>query len=146
MWSKKENDAFEKLKGKHISKPVLVYLDLSKPFEVQCDACGHSLGAVLLQEGNAIAYKSWKLNNHKKNIGIYKKELLAILHALDTWKHHLLGTLFIFCTDHQSLKYFLTQTKLSDKKMIWANFLSRFHFHIAHIVGKHNQVANAFFT
>ena len=43
VWSKKENDAFEKLKGKLIYKPTLVLLDLSKPFEVQCDACGHSL-------------------------------------------------------------------------------------------------------
>ena len=45
--------------------------------------------------------------------------------------------------DHQSLRYFLTQTKLSDKQMRWANFLSQFHFHIAHIAGKHNVVADA---
>ena len=37
----------------------------------------------------------------------------------------------------------MTQTKLSDKKMRWANFLSQFNFHIAHIAGKHNQVADA---
>ncbi|MCO5573059.1 hypothetical protein L7F22_026824 [Adiantum nelumboides] len=37
----------------------------------------------------------------------------------------------------------MTQTKLSDKQMRWANFLSRFNFHIAHIAGKHNQVAEA---
>ncbi|NHV87658.1 hypothetical protein HA385_24050, partial [Escherichia coli] len=72
-----------------------------------------------------------------------EKELLAVLHALDTWKHYLLGTSFILRTDHQSLKYFLTQTKLTDKQMRWANFLSQFHFHIAHIPGKHNLVADA---
>ena len=96
--------------------------DLRKPFKVQCDACGHSLGAVLLQEGHAIAYKIWRLNEHEKNLGIYEKELLAIMHALDTWKHYLLGTPFVLCTNHQSLKYFLTQTKLSDKQMRWAKF------------------------
>ena len=53
------------------------------------------------------------------------------------------GTPLILRTDHQSLKYFLTQTKLGGKQMRWANFLSQFHFHIAHIAGKHNQVANA---
>ena len=62
------------------------------------------------------------------------------MHALGTWKHYLLGTPFILRTDHQILKYFLTQTKLSDT---WANFLSQFHFHIAHIAGKHNQVTDA---
>ena len=53
----------------------------TKPFEVQCDACGHCLGAVLLQEGHAIAYESRRLNDQEKNLGIYEKELLAILHA-----------------------------------------------------------------
>ena len=103
MWSRKENDTFEKLKGKLIFEPILVPLDLIKRFKVQCNACGHSLGAVLLQEGHAIAYKSKRLNDHEKNLGIYKKELLAILHALDTWKHYLLGTPFILRMDHQSL-------------------------------------------
>ena len=37
----------------------------------------------------------------------------------------------------------MTQTKLFDKQMRWANFLSQFNFHIAHISGKHNQVADA---
>ena len=100
----------------------------------------------MLQEGHAIAYKNWRLNDHEKNLGIYKKELLAILHALDMWKHYLLGTPFVLRTEHQSVKYFLTQTKLSDKKMRWAYLLSQFHFHIAHIAGKHNQVADALST
>ena len=76
------NNTFEKLKGKLISKPVLVLSDLSKPFEVQCDACRHSLGVVLFQEGHAIAYKSRRLNDHEKNLSIYEKELLVILHAV----------------------------------------------------------------
>ena len=124
VWSNKENESFEKLKAKLISQPVLILPDLSKPFEVQCDACGHCLGAVLLQEGHALAYESRRLNDQEKDLGIYEKKLLAILHALDTWKHYLLGTPFILRTDHQSLKNFMTQTKLSDKQMCWANFLS----------------------
>ena len=71
------------------------------------------------------------------------KKSLAILHALDSWKHYLLGSPFILCTNHQSIKYFMTQTKLSDKQMRWANILSQINFHIAHIAGKHNQVADA---
>ena len=66
-----------------------------------------------------------------------------MIHALNTWKHYLLGTPFIIRTDHQSIKYFMIQTKLSDKQMRWANFLSQFNFHIAHIAGKNNQVADA---
>ena len=93
---------------------------------------------MLFQEEHAIAYKSRRLNEHKKNLGIYEKELLAIIHALAMWKHYLLGTPFVLRTDYQSLKYFLTQTNLSDKQMRWANFFSQFNFHIAHIARKHN--------
>ncbi|MCO5608596.1 hypothetical protein L7F22_062809 [Adiantum nelumboides] len=143
VWTEKRQQAFDTLKQKLISQPVLALPDLSKPFEVQCDACGDCLGAVLLQEGHAIAYESRRLSSDEQILGIYEKELLAVLHALDSWKHYLLGTPFILRTDHQSLKYFMTQTKLSDKQMRWANFLSRFNFHIAHIAGKHNQVADA---
>ncbi|MCO5611444.1 hypothetical protein L7F22_065697 [Adiantum nelumboides] len=142
VWTEKRQQAFDTLKQKLISQPVLALPELSKPFEVQCDACGDCLGAVLLQEGHAIAYESRRLSSNEQILGIYEKELLAV-HALDSWKHYLLGTPFILRTDHQSLKYFMMQTKLFDKQMRWANFLSRFNFHIAHIAGKHNQVADA---
>ncbi|MCO5562635.1 hypothetical protein L7F22_016263 [Adiantum nelumboides] len=143
VWTEGKQEAFDKLKQKLTSQPVLVFPDLSKPFEVQCDACGDCLGAVLLQEGHAIAYESRRLSSDEQILGIYEKELLVVLHALDSWKHYLLGTPFILQTDHQSLKYFMKQTKLSDKQMRWENFLSRFNSYIAHIAGKHNQVADA---
>ncbi|MCO5606129.1 hypothetical protein L7F22_060316 [Adiantum nelumboides] len=95
VWTKRKQEAFDKLKQKLISQSVLVLSDLSKPFEVQCDACGDCLGAVLLQEGHAIAYESCRYSSDEQVLGIYEKELLAVLHALDSWKHYLLGTPFI---------------------------------------------------
>ena len=126
-----------------MTKPVLVLPNLMKPFEVNCDASGECLGAVLLQEGHAIEYESRCFHPQEQVLGIYEKELLVVMHALDSWKHYLLGNPFIIQMDHQSLKYFMTQTKLSDKQMRWANFISQFHFHIAHILGKQSLVANA---
>ena len=58
QWTAKENNAFLKLKEKLMSEPVLVLPDLTKPFEIECDACGECLGAALLQEGHAIEYGS----------------------------------------------------------------------------------------
>ena len=66
-----------------------------------------------------------------------------MLHALSTWKHYLLGADFVVQTDHQTLRYFLTQTKLSEKHMRWANFLSMFHFQIMHTPGNKNVIADA---
>ena len=76
-----------KLKEKLISQPALVLPNLSKTFEVHYDACGDFLGAVLLQEGHAIAYESFCLHLEERVLGIYEKELHVIIHALDSWKH-----------------------------------------------------------
>ncbi|MCO5575528.1 hypothetical protein L7F22_029329 [Adiantum nelumboides] len=133
VWTPKENTAFMQLKAKLMTQPLLVLLDLKKPFEVHCDACGDSIGAVLSQEGHAIAYESRRLNSQERGLGVYEKELISVIHALQSWKHYLLGTAFVIYTDHQSIRYFMTQTKLSEKQMRWANFLYQFHFHIAHV-------------
>ena len=60
-----------------MSQPVLVLPDFSKQFEVHCDACGDCMGAILLQEGHAIAYESHRLHPEERVLGIHEKELLA---------------------------------------------------------------------
>ena len=117
-WDFKERQAFHHLKERLSSQPVLILPDLRKPFVVQCDACGHSLGAVLMQDGHVVAYESRILLPTEKSLQVYE-ELLAVLHALSTWKHYLLGADFVVQTDHQTLRYFLTQAKLSEKHMRW---------------------------
>ena len=57
---------------------------------------------------NFIAYESCCLQPQERSLGIYEKELLAVIHALDTWNHYLLGTPFIIRTDQQSIKYLMT--------------------------------------
>ena len=96
-WIKKENKSFETLKENLISQLVLILPDHSKPFEVQCDACGHCLGVVLLQEEHAFTYETRRCNDHEKYLGINENKLLAIMHALDTWKQFLLEEHHLFC-------------------------------------------------
>ena len=67
-----------------MTKPLLIIPNLLKPFEVQCDACGESLGAVLLQEGHPIAYESGRLDPQEQVLGIYEKELLVVILALSS--------------------------------------------------------------
>ena len=66
QWTSKEESAFQALKAKLMTQPLLQLPNLSKPFEVYCDACGDSLGAVLLQEGHPIAYESRRVNNQER--------------------------------------------------------------------------------
>ncbi|MCO5610479.1 hypothetical protein L7F22_064717 [Adiantum nelumboides] len=57
-WTTKKITAFKHLKEKLTSDPVIILPNLLKPFVVQCDACGYSLGAVLMQDGRVVAYES----------------------------------------------------------------------------------------
>ena len=139
----KEIAAFEELKKRLCSDPVITLLDLRKPFVLQCDASGHSIGAVLMQDGKVVAYESQLLQNAKISMNVYEQELLSMIHALTVWKFYLLGADFYVQIDHQSLRYFLTHRKLSEKHMRWANFLSMFHFQIVAVPGKKNVVSDA---
>ena len=95
-----------------MSQNVLILLDLSKSFKIHCDACSDFLGSILLQDGHTIAYESCRLHEQERVLGIYEKELLSMIHALSLWKHYLISNLFIIQTNHQSIRYFMTQTKL----------------------------------
>ena len=67
QWTAKENKAFNELKKRLMSRPLLVLPDLKKTFEVHCDASSDSLGVVLSQEGHPIAYESCHLQPHKND-------------------------------------------------------------------------------
>jgi hypothetical protein len=57
-WTQKCQEAFEALKEKLTTAPILVLPDVHKPFLVYCDACYTGLGCVLMQEGRVVAYSS----------------------------------------------------------------------------------------
>jgi hypothetical protein len=77
-WAQKCQEAFEALKEKLTTSPVLVLHDVHKPLSVYCDACYTGLGCVLMQEGRVVAYSSRQLKVHEKNYPIHDLELATI--------------------------------------------------------------------
>ncbi|WVZ52688.1 hypothetical protein U9M48_003725, partial [Paspalum notatum var. saurae] len=108
LWDPKCEEAFTSLKKSLTSARVLAQPDVTKPFDVYCDAFGNGLGCVLLQEGRVIAYASRQLRKHEANYATHDLELAAVVHALKIWRHYLLGNTCHIYTDHKSLKYILT--------------------------------------
>jgi hypothetical protein len=84
-WTTTTMKSFEDLKKKVTEQPVLALPYFNKVFQVDCDASGSTIGAVLSQEGRSIAFFSEKLNDAKKKYFVYDQEFYAIVQALKKW-------------------------------------------------------------
>ena len=118
-WGKEQEKAFQVIKEKLTHAPLLALPNFAKTFEVECDASGLGIGAVLMQEGRPIAYFSEKLSGAALKYPTYDKELYALVRALETWQHY--PKEFVIHTDHESLKHLKGQHKL-NKRHACGNF------------------------
>ena len=78
----KGNSSFEQLKEAMCKAPVLTTPNFTKTFVVECDASRNGIGVALMKEGRPIAFESRPIKGKDVQKPIYKKEILAILHAL----------------------------------------------------------------
>ena len=142
-WNDITQMAFENLKNKLTSSPMLTLPDFSKEFMVECDASGHGVGAVLLQEGKPVAFFSKALTKNKLSNSAYEKEIMALVLAVQHWRHYLMGRSFKVFTDHKSLKYLLQQRLNTADQHYWLSKLMGFQFEIIYKLGVENKAADA---
>ncbi|WVZ58663.1 hypothetical protein U9M48_008906 [Paspalum notatum var. saurae] len=143
VWGPKCEDGFRELKKLLTTAPVLAQSDVTKPFDVYCDASGQGLGCVLMQEGRVIAYASRQLRKHEANYPTHDLELATVVHALKIWRHYLLGNTCHIYTDHKSLKYIFTQPELNMRQRRWLELIKDYDLEIHYHPGKANVVADA---
>lgn len=103
VWSEDAEVAFNHLKRAMSTTPVLTLPDFFKPFVIETNASGQGIGAVLMQEGSPLSFLSKTLCPRNQSLSIYEREFLAVLMAIQKWKHYLQGRRFIIRTDQQSL-------------------------------------------
>ncbi|KAG7530867.1 Zinc finger CCHC-type [Arabidopsis thaliana x Arabidopsis arenosa] len=142
-WEEAQEKAFQALKEKLTNAPILILPDFLKTFEIECDASGIGIGAVLMQDKKPIAYFSEKLGGATLNYPTYDKELYALVRALQTWQHYLWPKEFVIHTDHESLKHLKGQQKLNKRHARWVEFIETFPYVIKYKKGKDNVVADA---
>ncbi|GJT25960.1 putative reverse transcriptase domain-containing protein [Tanacetum coccineum] len=142
-WGEKAEAAFQLLKQKLCSAPILALPEGSENFVVYCDASHKGLGAVLMQREKVIAYASRQLRVHEKNYTTHDLELGAVVFALKMWRHYLYGTKCVVFTDHKSLQHILDQKELNMRQRRWLELFSDYDCESRYYPKKVNMMADA---
>src|SRR5260221_621829 len=142
-WGTAEQQAFDALKNTITSAPTLAFPSKSSLFRLECDASNFATGAVLSQQQedglfHPIGFMSKSFSDTEQNYQIHNKEMLAIMHTLEEWRHFLKGSdqKFEIHTDHKNLSYFQKAHKLNHCQAQWSLYLSRFDFVLTHKPGR----------
>ena len=141
--------AFQELKMKCLTAPVLAFTDFKKPFLLETDASIEGLGAVLAQEQDdghyhPVSYASHGLKGGKLKYHSSKLEFLALKWAMtEQFKEYLQYQPFLVKTDNNLLTYVLTMPNLDAVGHRWVAAMAGYNFEIQYIRGSDNKVADA---
>lgn len=142
LWTTAHSNAFVTLQEILKRAPLLRYPDLRHPFSVATDASNVGIGAVLYQvingETHHIAFMARALSKSERNYSTTKRELLAIVYALDKFHKYLWGNHFTLYTDHRALTYLHTQRVANPMMINWLDLLLQYNFDIIHLPGLDN--------
>nr|GFB06142.1 putative reverse transcriptase domain-containing protein [Tanacetum cinerariifolium] len=142
-WGDKQEAAFQLLKQKLCSAPILALPEGAKDFVAYCDASHKGLGAVLMSREKVISYASRQLKIHEKNYATHDLELGAVVFTLKIWRHNLYETKCTMFTNHKSLQHIPDQKELNMRQRRWLELLSDYDCEIRYHPGKANVVADA---
>ncbi|GJR90971.1 putative reverse transcriptase domain-containing protein [Tanacetum coccineum] len=141
-WGEKEENAFQLIKQKLCSAPILALPEGSEDFVVYCDASHKGLGAVLMQREKVIAYASRQLKVHEKNYTTHFGNLVGIVCPKNMETPIYPETRCTVFAD-KSLQHILDQKELNMRQRRWLELLSDYDCDIRYHPGKANVVADA---
>ena len=104
-WDDRCEEAFQELKRRLTSAPILIVSERGQGYTMYCDASRAGLRCVLMQSWRIVAYGSRQLKNHEQNYPTHDNELAVVVFALKIWRHYLYNEEFEVYSDHKSLKY-----------------------------------------
>lgn len=147
LWRNAQEAAFQRLKAVLLKAPILRYPNLKYPFYVATDASNVGIGAVLYQvidgETRHISFVAKSLNTAQRKYTTTRKELLAIIYALQQFHQYLWGRHFTLYTDHRALTYLHTQRVANSMMLNWLDIILSYDFDIVHLPGLENTLPDA---
>jgi len=146
-WTEDCDSAFQALKDKLSSPPILAYPDFSEDFILDTDASNLGMGAVLsqMQDGKevVIAYASKKFSKAQRNYSVTRREMNALVYFCVYFKKYLLGKKFRVRVDHSSLKWLFGLKEPEGQVARWLEILADFDFEPEYRPGKLHGNADA---
>lgn len=140
MWTQEHSAAHKKIVQILSSEPVLTIFDPDKPVELHTDASSDGYGAILIQRKqnvpHVIAYFSRRTTEVESRYHSYELETLAVVRAVENFRHYLYGQHFTVYTDCNSLKASKAKTDLSPRVHRWWAFLQAYDFDIIYKEGR----------
>ena len=145
-WDESCQQAFETLKQKLVSAPVLAYPLPEGDYILDTGASGHSIGAMLSQvqdgEERVIAYASQVLTGGRQNYCTTKRELFAVVTFVEHFRYYLYGQRFTVRTDHASLRWLKNFKNIDGMLARWLSTLETYDFEMVHRKGNQHQNAD----
>ena len=155
-WDSPTNDeleAFETLKRKLVTPPILGLPKANRPYMIDTDASAYQLGATLLQQQNETEPNEWKpigywsktLTDCERNYSTTERERFSVVWAVTTLRPYIEGLKFTVRTDHDALRWIMTLTDSSGRLLRCRLRLSEFDFTTTYRPGRVNQVPDALY-
>jgi hypothetical protein len=96
-----------------------------------------------MQDRKVVSYASRQLRKHEENYPTHDLEIATVVHALEIWRHYLIGHRCDIYSDHKSLKYIFTQNDLNLRQHRWLELIKDYDHGINYHPGEANVVADA---
>ena len=144
-WLPQHDEAFKEIKALISSAPTLKFFDAAKPVTLECDASSVGLGAVLLQEGQPVAFASRALSATERNYAPIEWEALAVVFACEHFDSYILGKHVTVYSDHKPLETILNKSILKAPKRLQRMRLrlQRYELTVCHKSGKYMYISDA---
>ena len=146
VWTDNCQEALDALKGKLVIDPILRGPNWALPFHVHTNASNKVIGAALGQVDEklpyAIYFVSKNLSNAELDYTVTEKELLAIVHSLNKFRHYITSYKTFIHNDHAAIRYLMNKPNVNARIIRWLLLLQQFDLTIVDKPGKENVVAN----
>jgi len=146
QWTPECREALDKLISIVLTDPALQQPDTTKPFQLEVDASAFATGTILSQKDDrgksrAIGFHSKTFTEAERNYDIHDRELLAVVHGLDNWRHLLASSPhhITILTDHKNLQYYCNPQRINRRVARYLPKLADYNFQLVHQLGTANR-------